>query len=148
MLQEIVILCATLFLLIGKLRKVNITTSSLADNAASFVNQTSDDLHIKLIDLRGIPESTAGTLGDSQSCSIDEVPADQFNVNDSRSHVIGATAEVQGGTGSVEAVYNNAVMAFQRGDLVLEPDEALFMNISDISGALDMTWSGNIWYED
>lgn len=129
------------------LRKVVLSTSALQNNAVSFVNQTARTLHIRKIRMSGFAESTAGTLGDSATASLDEVPIAQNIVNDSRSHIQACQAQVAGGTGSVEATFDNSQQGFGRSDLMLEPDEALFLNTTDISGALDVTFSANIWYE-
>jgi len=129
------------------LRKVNLSTSALTDNAVSFVNTTGEDLHMRKTVLKGAGQSTAGALGDNQTASLDEVPVTQAFVNDSRSHIQSAQAQVTGGTGAIDATYNNSVMAWGRGDLVLEPDEALFLNITDVSGALDLNWTATLFYE-
>ncbi len=130
------------------LRKATIVSSSLADNAGSFVNVTSDRLHIRMLDLTTIPESTPGAIGDAANCSIDEVPVGQADINDSRSHLMNVSATVNGGTGGIEATTPSKVLPFNRNDLVLDPDEAIFMNNTDISGALDVTFNLNVWYED
>ena len=130
------------------LRKATIFSSSLADNAGSFTNVTADRLHIRMLDLTAKAESSAGVIGDAASCSIDEIPITQAAVNDSRSHIMAVVAAVQGGTGGVESTYPSKVLAFNRNDLVLDPDEALFMNNTDNSGALDVGFTLNIWYED
>lgn len=130
------------------LRKANMSSSALTDNAASFTNVTAAKLHVRIIDLHSSGESSPGSIGDAASASVDEVPTTQSAVNDSRSHIIGITAGVAGGTGAIEATYPSKVLAFNRGDLVLDPDEALFLNLTDNSGALDITFSCNIWYED
>jgi len=123
-------------------------SSALQDNAASFVNVTADRLHIRELDLRTSIESTAGVVGDAARCSIDEIPVSQMTVDDSRSHIMGLTSNVQGGTGAVEATAPTQTKFFDRGDLVLDPDEAIFMNLADVSGALDVGFTLNIWYED
>ncbi len=130
------------------LRKATLVSSSLGNNVASFVNVTAETLHIRMLDLVGLPESTAGVIGDSSICSIDEVPIDQSLVNDSRSHIMSVAATVQGGTGGVEATAPSKVLPFNRNDLILKPDDAIFMNITDVSGSLDETYTLNVWYED
>ncbi len=97
--------------------------------------------------MRTINESTAGVLGDAASASLDEIPVAQDIVNDSRAHICGVQAAVSGGTGALEAASDKIVLSFRRNDLVLDPDEALFVNTNDISGALDVTFSTNLWYD-
>lgn len=130
------------------LRKVVIVSTVLTDNAASFVNQTADRLHVRK--LVGRPNGTAGAaaLGDASRSSIDEVPVSQAGVNNSRSHIAQIGSKVIGGTGAVEASHDNIVLTFERGQLFLDPDEALFMNNTDIAGAMPSSFSWNIWYED
>jgi len=130
------------------LRKAVIQSSALTDNAGSFVNVTADRLHIRLLDLVGYGEVTDAAIGDRQSCSIDEVPVDQHDVNDSRSHIMSANTAMIGGTAALSALPVSKVLPFNRNDMVLDPDEAIFMNISDIKGALDYGWTLNVWYED
>jgi len=130
------------------LRKVNIFTSALGDNSASFVNVTGDIFDLLRLDLTTVSESTAGTEGDAATCSIDEVPAAQVSVNDSRSHIMHIDGVVQAGTGGVEVNPQSKILAFNRGDLLLRPDEAIFMNTIDVSGALDVGFSLNVWYDD
>lgn len=134
-------------MVMGILRKVLIFTSALTNNAGSFVNQTARRLHIIISDISGLPESTAGAIGDASIASLDEVPTIQARSNDSRSHIQSASAQVIGGTGAIEAVYNNSSRRWNRNDLVLDPDEALFLNIEDTSGALDVGWAANLFYE-
>jgi len=139
---------ATLFLVLGILRKANVSSSALANNSASFVNVTARRLHIRKMKLTGRGSSTAAVLGDYQVCSMDEVPVTQQAINDSRSHIQSATAAVIGGTGAIAAQIGKDSLTFNRNDLVLDPDEAIFMNITDDNGGLDMQWNCNIWYED
>lgn len=129
------------------LRKANITSSALTDNAASFVNQTARRLHIILSALKGLPETTAAAVGDSAIASLDEVPLSQAKINDSRSHIQSAVAHTTGGTGAVEMAFTNSVYRWNRNELVLDPDEALFMNIEDVLGAPDVTFSANLMYD-
>lgn len=129
------------------LRKALVSSSSLQDNAASFVNVTAKQLNIRKLDLKSLSESTAAALGDSARCSIDEVPADQSSLNDSRSHIMSLDVAPIGGTGAVEVLQQQKVLSFNRGDLVLDPDDAIFMNIVNIVGSLDVGFALNIWYE-
>jgi len=142
------------FILIGilgaimALRKATVVSSNLANNAGSFVNVTAERLHIRLLDFRALPESDPGVSGDSAIGSIDEVPIDQSLVNDSRSHIMAVSSAVAGGSGAIEGTTMQKTMVFNRNDLVLDPDEALFMNLTDVSGAMGVTFSLNVWYED
>lgn len=130
------------------LRKALLFSSTQQNNAASFTNLTNSRLHIRKLDLNTRGSSTAGALGDAAFCSIDEVPVAQAGTNDSRSHIMGIGAQVIGGTGAIEANGGSKVLSFNRNDLVLDPDEAIFMNIENISGAMDMGYLLNVWYED
>ncbi len=130
------------------LRKAIIFSSVLSNNAGSFVNVTSDRLHIRMLDLVTVSESGASTPGDSAQCSIDEVPVAQVGVNDSRSHIMSAQSGAEGGTASVEATSGSKTLPFNRNDLVLDPDEAIFMNNIDVSGNLGVGFALNVWYED
>lgn len=130
------------------LRKAVIFSSTLTDNAGSFVNVTADRLHIRLLDLQGVPVSGAAALGDAVECSIDEVPVSQAQINDSRSHIMSVDAIVEGGTGAIELTNGKKVLAFNREDLVLDPDEAIFMNNADIAGTPPAGFKLNVWYED
>ncbi len=130
------------------LRKVNVFSSALTDNAASFTNVTSSTFDLLKLDLATVSESTAGALGDAAECSIDEVTTRQSASNDSRNHIMHITAAVIGGTGAVEASPAQKIMSFRKGDLELRSDDSLFMNNTDVSGALDIGFALNIWYDD
>lgn len=130
------------------LRKVNVHSSTLTSNAASFVNQTADRLHMRKLVGRVTNESTAGVEGDTARSSFDEVPVNQSVVNNSRSHIAQIQAVVAGGTGTLDPNAANIVLTFERGQLFLDPDEAWFVNNADVSGALDVGFSWNCWYED
>lgn len=129
------------------LRKAMVSSSALTDNASSFTNETSSRLSVRKVVGRALPESTALVLGDEWIASLDEIPIAQHSTNDSRSHIAAISASATGGTGAVSATFNNSTLSFNRGDLVLDPDEALFLNISDVVGAADITASFNIWYD-
>ncbi len=130
------------------LRKVNVGSTSLTNNAASFVNQTADRLHIRKVVGRVVNTTTASTIGDSATSSLDEVPVAQNIVNDSRSHIAQIQGKAPGGTGSAEPVADNVMLTFERGQLFLDPDEALFVNNTDVSGAMAAVFMWNLWYED
>lgn len=129
------------------LRKVVLSTSALTDNAVSFVNQTARTLHIRKSKIVGSHSTTVGVIGDRQTASLDEVPVAQVAINNSRSHVQAATAQVTGGTGALAPSFNNSYETWDRDDFKLEADEALFLNIADDAGALDMNWSCTLHYE-
>lgn len=131
------------------LRKVLLFSASLSLNAASFVNVTARRLHVrKMIHSLAV----IGTLValDQARSSIDEVPTDQSTTNDSRSHISDATVQVSGisTNGALVSIVDRMIQAFNRNDLVLDPDEALFMNNVDGAGTPTIQARANIWYED
>lgn len=109
---------------------------------------TSERLHIRKLDLTSKSESGNAILGDAAEASVDEVPVNQARLNDSRSHIMSATAVTIGGTGAIEFLPATKLLTFNRDDLVLDPDESLFLNLLDIAGNLDVTFSLNIWYQE
>jgi len=130
------------------LRKATLSTSTLQDNAASFVNVTAKRLHIRKIDMNF--EVGAGTLvaADEATASVDEVPVTQLRVNDSRSHITGCNMTVPSLAGIAITGQTQKVISFNRNDLVLDPDEALFLNLADVGGAPPIDCQVQIWYED
>jgi len=130
------------------LRKVLVRSSTLTDNAASFVNQTADRLHMRKLVGRVQSESTNLVIGDAARSSLDEIPVDQSSVNNSRAHIAVIEMVMAGGTAAVKGVPANIVLTFERNQLFLDPDEAWFMNNQDIIGAPDVGFTWNIWYED
>ncbi len=129
-------------------RKVNLASSSLAANAASFVNQTARDLHLLLTDHNIGPGVSVSVLGDTLASSLDEQPTAQHDVNDSRQHISSVRTCVQGGTGSTQLLPNSKVLAFPRNALVMRSDDAIFLNNEDQVGAPDADINVNIWYDD
>lgn len=129
-------------------RKVNVAAAAAGDNAASFVNATDERLHIRKIVLRLRSSGSAAALGDNIRASIDEVPVAQGGINDSRSHIIDVDSTTEGGTGAVDLAARQAQISFPRNGLVLDPDEALYLNITDVSGTPPFSAAANIWYED
>jgi len=87
---------------------------------------------------------------DAATLSLDEVPVSQYRVNDSRSHIMGTAAKVGDATGAglAQTGPSSKVASFNRGDLVLDPDEAVFLNSVDIAGGPSINGDVNIWYED
>jgi len=130
-----------------RLRKVVISSTSLSNNAASFVNETAVRLHItKLV---GVLHPGTTAIGDRATFSLDEVPVIQNSINNSRSHVMRVDLNHSGGTGSTTSPNDRATMSFERGQLPLDPDDALFWNGRDSVGTPAISdASVNAWYED
>lgn len=151
MMELIKLVMLALFALLATtmlLRKVIVRTTALTDNAGSFVNQTADRLHMrKLVGRAGNTTSTSA-LGDVASSSFDEIPIGQSDVNNSRAHIAEIDIAVTGATGAIRGEANNVVLTFERGQLFLDPDEAWFVNNTDIAGAGNFSFGWNIWYED
>ncbi len=129
------------------LRKVLLTTTAQTDNAASFVNQTADRLHMRKLVGRMLG-SAADTLGETNVSSFDEIPVRQSAVNDSRAHIAQIDYKVIGGTGAVTGESAGIVLTFERGQLFLDPDEAWFVNNNAGVGSAAPRSGWNIWYED
>lgn len=132
-------------LIVNSLRKVNLFANGLTDNAVSFTNVTDKLLNIRKAILTMV---TTGTLvaADSWTCSLDEVPVSQMRITDSRSHIIGGTVKV-GDVGNLGTGKFARTISFNRGDLELDTDEALFLNLTDIAGAPTVDGSVNLFYE-
>lgn len=149
MFESIVLILVGILLPVLALRKVNISFSGTGgNNQGSFVNVTSDRLHIRKAILKTRHTSQVNVIGDAQLVSVDEVPVVQAATNDSRSHIMQVQAIVSGATGAIAAPPETGHMEFNRNDLVLEPDEALFVNTVDTTGAPTISVSLNLWYED
>jgi len=132
----------------SRLRKALIqTTSILTDNAGSFVNVTAVDLHIRKIKLSIRLVGTLVAL-DSVVATIDEVPSSQRASNDSRAHIAYVYATVSATASLTQYGAVKDTITFERRQLVLEPDEALFLNVVDILGNPPNEILCNIWYED
>ncbi len=132
------------------LRKANIAVSGTPSaNMGSFVNVTARRLHIRKLDLSMIVSATVVAL-DQMALSVDEVPIVQQGTNDSRSHIMAVRSIVGDSTGAglSGTPGSSKILSFNRNDLVLDPDEAIFLNGSNIVG--DPTFDGNlnVWYED
>jgi len=129
------------------LRKALILTSTLANNAGSFVNQTARRLHIRKT-IGTIWSNGNTVIGDVSQSSLDEVPVQQI-VDDSRSHIDHITLATGGGTGGIgPTIAQRAVLNWNREDLVLDPDEALFVNTIDVAGAQPTASAWNLFYQD
>lgn len=146
----LLIFLAGILIPVLKLRKVMLFSTQLDNNVASFVNTTAKNLHI----MRTVHQMTIqGVLvaADAALSSLDEVPVAQVQVNDSRSHI--SAVAVGSGTFSTNGGLNPSgtpqlVLNFRRNDLVLEPDEALFLNNVDGAGTPTVNTRVNIWYDD
>ncbi len=128
------------------MRKVLLRASTLGDNVASFVNQTARRLHIRK-EVLGLSANAATAAGDAAILSMDEVPVNQVQTNDSRSH-IDHVSWSGGATGDTKGSNGRAVLNWNRDDFVLDPDEAIFMNVLDITGAPPLNATANLWYQD
>lgn len=128
------------------LRKALLSTTTQSDNAASFVNVTAERLHIRKL-VATAKASAADTLGEMNFASLDEVPVQQQSINDSRSHILNISYAVTGGTGAVIGQGTQQTLSFNRDDLVLDPDEALFWNTAVVVGAAIPRFTCNIWYQ-
>lgn len=129
------------------LRKALLRASAFQNNAASFVNETAKRLHVRKLVLSMNP-TAAGVLGDNAQMSLDEVPVRQDGTDDTRSHIMMGGYSVVGGTGALHGPSVGKVLSFNRGDLVLDPDEAFFLNTNDASGTPGLSMAVNVWYED
>jgi len=129
------------------LRKVLLATGSESNNAASFVNTTADRLHMRKIIL-AITSSGASTIGESSYLSFDEQPTDQSTTNDSRAHIGRISYNVTGGTGAVIGADSRMILSWNRNDLVLDTDEAFFLNTITVVGPPTVNYTANIFYED
>ncbi len=123
------------------------SSTVLTDNAASFVNETALRLHMRKLVATLQPGVTV--IGDRATFSLDEVPVIQNATNNSRSHIMDVRLNASGATGAIATRHDRASMSFERGQLPLDPDEALFWNGRDSVGAPAISdASVNIWYED
>jgi len=91
--------------------------------------------------------NAAVAVGDIAHFSLDEIPVTQLRINDSRSHVMGLIWGA-GATGDLAGSSERLVLSFNRDDLVLEPDEALFLNSEDIVGTPPVNATVNAFYQD
>jgi len=127
------------------LRKVMIRSNTLTDNAASFTNVTAKRLHILKMVLKVLQRGTIFVDGDQANVSIDEIPIAQKASNDSRSHI--GSVDFAANTIAV-TIAQTLVLTWNRDDFVLDPDESIFMNIEDQTGAPAISGSCNLWYDD
>lgn len=129
------------------LRKVLLFSTAQNAAAASFTNVTARRLHIRKA--QGyMASSVADSLGETNTSSLDEARTNQSTTNDSRAHIASVGAAVIGGTGAVVMQPASVIINFNRGDLVLDTDEAIFMNNSATVGAATPNTSWNLFYED
>jgi len=127
------------------LRKALIRSTALQNNAGSFVNVTAKVLHIRKLKL-SLRVTGAMVAGDQAGMEIAEVPVLQQATNDSRALI----AEVSTIIANTVAINDKGqdTITFERNQLKLEPDEALFMNTEDRVGAPNIEAHCNVWYED
>lgn len=128
-------------------RKVLLSSNVLTDNAASFVNQTARRLHILRTVHRLASTGSAAVLGDNVRSSLDEQPIAQASVNDSRAHISGIETTTLGGTGTIDLAPVILVQDWPFNALVMDPDDAVFLNNTDVSGAVPADANCNIWYD-
>lgn len=123
------------------LRKVHLTTTALGDNRASFVNTTGDRLHIRKINLIMIIAGTP-VVTDQAAGELAESPVFQSNTTDSRSVLALSRASGAPGGGA-----ERDKIALGRNDLIVDPDDALFLNTDDTTGTPTIRCDCTIWYE-
>lgn len=128
-------------------RKVNLSSNTLTDNAASFVNQTARRLHILRTVHRVNSTGSAAVVGDNVRSSLDEQPVAQASVNDSRAHISAVETTVVGGTGAIDLFPQVLVQDWPFNALVMDPDDAVFLNNTDVSGAAPTDTNVNLWYD-
>jgi len=92
--------------------------------------------------------NAATVIGDIATASLDEIPVSQFRANNSRSHICGIQWANAGATGGIAGQSNRLVLSFNRDDLFLDPDEALFLNTEDVVGAPPVNTTVNVFYQD
>lgn len=138
----VILLLLAVLIPVLALRKVLLITSALGDNRASFVNTTAKRLHIRKVDLSANIIGTV-TAADSFKAELAESPAMQSELNDSRALIAHCTCSGTGG-----GLRDRDKLAFGRNDLVLDPDDALFLNTLDDNGAPSVSVNCNIFYED
>lgn len=116
---------------------------------ASFVNVTARRLHMRKIVLAMQIRATVVAL-DQATISIDEIPVSQANVNDSRAHIMHVSQLIGDATGAGLASVNpdRQILTFNREDLVLDPDEAFYLNGQDDAGGASLEATCNFWYQD
>lgn len=151
MISEILNYLVPLLLTMGSVlawRKVLLSSSTLTDNAASFVNQTARRLHLLRTVHRLTSTGSAAAIGDNVRSSLDEQPVAQASVNDSRSHISAVETTTVGGTGVIDLMPVTLVLDFPRNALVMDSDDAIFLNNTDVSGAVPADANVNIWYDD
>jgi len=86
-------------------------------------------------------------LGDNVRSSLDEQPVAQASVNDSRAHISGIEATTIGGTGVIDLAPVILVQDWPFNALVMDPDDAIFLNNTDVSGAVPVDTNCNVWYD-
>lgn len=141
---------ALIVLLIMPLRKVLLFASGLpTNNMASFTNVTADRLHIRKEKLSMMIAETIVAL-DRATVELSERSTAVLATNDSRDLIDWVHQIVGDGTGAGLAPNNHAssVLTFNRGDLVLDTDDSLFMNGINKIGNPSIEANCNLFYED
>lgn len=119
------------------------------NNNASFTNVTAKRLHIRKTKLTLMITETVVAL-DRMVLELAERSTAVSATNDSRS-VIDWVQQIVGdstGAGLAPRNYASSVLSFNRGDLVLDTDEALFMNSINKQGLPTFEGNANLFYED
>lgn len=124
------------------------STTSDTDAAAEFRNDTSAIIHIREIDI----ENTCQTAANDESTSVEvsKAPVFQSITNNSPFFTMVNSVGISGGTtgaalDDVSAV-KSKVKRYGKGQLTLEPNESLFVNI-DLNGGSTARWTVVIAYE-
>lgn len=146
MLENIYIMLTGILLSVVVLRKALVAAATLQNNAGSFLNLTNDKLHIRRIQAKLRVRGTIVAL-DEATLSIDEEPVAGHATNDSRAHLLDVKVKI-GDVGSFGNNQAQDIIFFERGELVLDSDDAIFMNTVDDGGAPTVLATMNIYYED
>jgi len=126
------------------LRHVQLVATALGDNQTSFTNTSDSTLKFRKLLIEAM--MTGGLVANDQArFSLDEIPIAQIATNGSRSHIIGVVVKVGTDLTSGRATKQ---IALAGDDLVLRPDESVFLNTTDVTGAATVECNVGIWYED
>lgn len=132
------------------LRKVNLAVNATpSNNMASFTNVTAKRLHIRKTIGSANFAATVVAL-DHATLELAERSTTISGVNDSRALIDIVRLIVGDATGYGLGLQPipRAVLAFNRGDLVLDTDESLFVNGNDVTGGGTIRGNWNLFYED
>lgn len=132
------------------LRKVNLAVNAApSNNMASFTNVTARRLHIRKTVGTGNLQATVTAL-DHAILELAEQSTAVSSTNDSRAlidtmrFIVGDSTAYGLGLQPTQ----RAVLAFNRNDLVLDTDESLFVNGTDVVGTATIRANWNLFYED